>query len=73
MELKYVFVSFPHVVTHTHMAVNVCVKSLHYCVVYVYVCPCQHMLFSLSPLAVCMCHYPVGAALMEAVISNAVN
>lgn len=26
-----------------------------------------------SPLAVCVCHYPAGAALMEAVISNAVN
>lgn len=39
----------------------------------VFVCPCQCMLFPLSPLAVCVCHYPVGAALMEAVISNAVN
>ena len=51
-----------------------CERGLHYCVsVYVFVCPCQCMLFPLSPLAVCVCHYPAGAALMEAVISNAVN
>lgn len=53
--------------------VCVCVRTLRIVFVYVFVCPCQCMLFPLSPLAVCVCHYPAGAALMEAVISNAVN
>lgn len=57
-----------------HMGVSMCERILYYCVsVFVFVCPCQHMQFPLSPLAVCVCHYPAGAALMEAVISNAVN
>ncbi len=75
--LVYVYVFFllcTNVCTGRHMGVSVRVRSLHYCVsVYVFVCPCQCMLFPLSPLAVCVCHYPAGAALMEAVISNAVN
>lgn len=57
-----------------HMGVRVCEKhAVLFVSVYVFVCPCQRMLFLLSPLAVCVCHYAAGATLMEAVISNAVN
>ena len=63
-----------NVFANKHMGVSMCERILYYCVsVFVFVCPCQHMQFPLSPLAVCVCHYPAGAALMEAVISNAVN
>lgn len=35
--------------------VGVCKKALNHVSVYVFVCPCQRMLFLLSPLAVCVC------------------
>lgn len=41
------------------------------------VCVClsmsAHAVPPVAPRCVCVCHYPAGAALMEAVISNAVN
>lgn len=56
-----------------HMGVNVCAK-LALCIC---VCVCLsmsvHAVPPVAPRCVCVCHYPAGAALMEAVISNAVN
>lgn len=41
------------------------------------VCVClsmsAHAVPPVAPRCVCVCHYPAGDALMEAVISNAVN
>lgn len=74
--LVYVYVFFPSVQMFALASiwVWVCVRSLRFCVsVYMFVCPCQCMLFPLSSLAVCVSLSGGGAALMEAVISNAVN
>lgn len=59
--------------TDKHMGVKK-ITLLCVCVcVCLYLSMSVHAVPPVTPRCVCVCHYPAGAALMEAVISNAVN